>query len=111
MHTAMHSAFMHSQHIANFQMIRMQSTLHRRLLCGWRNTVMILYTKVITSTCNAMAHLCKELHQYHPPQKQDIKIKTVLFICWKHLQNCSPCGRMPLYVNGYRKCSCSSAIQ
>src|SRR5438067_812290 len=98
-----HSAFMHSQPIANSQTIPMQFTLRSKLLCGWRNTVTIPCTKVITCTCREMEHRYKELRAYRPMLKLDIKIKTVPFICLKHLQNSIQYGMMICYVNVYRK--------
>src|SRR5439155_12330458 len=109
MFTGMHLAFMHLQHIANYQMITMHSVLHRKHSCGWRNTAMILCIRVITSICSETAPQYSEQQILPQLLKQDIKIKTVLFICSKHLQNYMLCGRTTCCVNVCMKC-CSSYV-
>src|SRR5437763_991619 len=103
----MHLVFMRSQHIANFQMIPMQLTSHRKHLCGWRSAVTIRCIKDITCTCNATARPYKEPRAFLQQQRQDTKIKTVLFIYSKHLPSSMLYGRVQSCVNVYTRCSCS----
>src|SRR5436190_14449921 len=105
--TEMHLVFMRWRRIANYQAIPMHSVLYRKHSCGWRNTAMILCIKAITSICSATAHLYNEQQIHRQLLKQDIKIKTVLFIYSKHLRNCMVCGQTTCCVNAYKKC-CSS---
>src|SRR4249920_2555892 len=99
--TEMHLAFMRLQRIANYQMIPMRSALHKKHLCGSRNTAMILCIKGITSICSGTAHPYNEQQILRQLLKQDTKIKTVLFIYSKHLQNYMVCGQTTCCVNGY----------
>src|SRR4030095_9394013 len=108
--TEMHLAFMRLQRIANYQTFLTHSVLPRKHSCGWRNTATIVCTRVITSICSATAHRYKGQQLRRQPLKPDIRIKTVPFICSRHLQNCMLYGRMTCYVNVYLKCCCSSVI-
>src|SRR6476660_4726977 len=106
----MHLASMRLQRIANHQTIPVHSVLHRKHSCGSRSTVMIPCIKVITSICNGTAHPYNEQQIPRQLLKQDIKIKTVLFIYSKHLQNWMLFGKTTCCVNVYMKCCCLSAI-
>src|SRR5215510_11256264 len=107
----MHLVFMHSHRIGNCHMIRKHSTLHRKHSCGWRSTVMIQCIRAITNICIETEPQYKELQTCLQMRKQDIRTKTVLFICSKHLPNYMLCGQTICYANVCRKCCCSSVTQ
>src|SRR5678816_4469200 len=104
--TEIRSVFIRLQRIVNYQRILPQSVLHRRHSCGWKSTAMILSIKGTSNTCNGMEGLYNELQICLQLLKQDLKIKTVLFIYSKLLQNYIVYGQVICSVNAYGRCCC-----